>query len=74
MSDVSELVRVCAWVIQVPIWKKEIYDGAAPEWKENKESAAPTVGQMMGATRRKHAALSVAVGAAALALVVRWAR
>ena len=38
---------------QVPIWKKEIYEGAAPEWKENKESAAPTVGQMMAAKRRK---------------------
>ena len=56
---------------QVPIWKKEIYEGAAPEWKENKESAAPTVGQMMAAKRRKRTALGVALGVAALALVAR---
>ena len=56
---------------QVPIWKKEIYDGGAPEWKENKESAAPTVGQMLAAKRRKRTALSVAVGVAALAFAVR---
>ena len=31
---------------RVPIWKKEVYDGVAPAWKENKESAVPTVGDV----------------------------
>jgi len=30
---------------QVPIWKKEVYEGESASWKENKESAAPTIGQ-----------------------------
>ena len=31
--------------VQVPIWKKEVYEGESASWKENKESAAPTIGQ-----------------------------
>ena len=73
----KEALAACQFAIdelkaQVPIWKKEVYDGGvAPEWKENKESAAPTVGQMMAAKRRKRTALGVALGVAALALVAR---
>jgi hypothetical protein len=62
----------------VPIWKKEVYEGEAAEWKENKESAAPTIGQMQarGAASKRYAALSlvVAVAAAALAFSLRGKR
>ena len=59
---------------QVPIWKKEVYDGAVAEWKENKESAAPTVGQMARASQHRRTALCVAAAAAALgvAAAARW--
>ena len=79
----KEALAACQFAIdelkaQVPIWKKEVYDGGvAPEWKENKESAAPTVGQMReGAERaayRRAAAIGLAA-AAALVLVVRRSR
>jgi len=55
---------------RVPIWKKEVYEGGAI-WKENKESRAPTLGQMAAAEarRRSQAAAIVlaAVGVVALA-------
>ena len=78
----AEALAACDFAINalkahVPIWKKEVYDGEAPAWKENKESAAPTVGQMRdGAERaayRRAAAIGLAA-AAALVLVVRRSR
>lgn len=47
---------------QVPIWKKEIYAGEGGAWKENKESAAPTLGHGSGGSggrQRSSVALSV---------------
>lgn len=37
-----EAMKATEWCIDnlkktVPIWKKEVYDGESPEWKENKE-------------------------------------
>ena len=64
---------VPSFTAQVPIWKKEIYDGVAAEWKENKESSAPTVGQMAAAAHRRTATLCLAAAAAlAIAGVARW--
>ena len=60
---------------QVPIWKKEVYDGAAPEWKENKESGAPTVGQMRSAATHQQRRVAAVAAVAALALVAaRWSK
>ena len=38
----KEAIAACGWAIdelkaRVPIWKKEIYEDGAAEWKENKE-------------------------------------
>lgn len=56
----------------MPIWKKEVYEGAEAEWKENKESAVPTVGKMQAlqssAAKRRHAALCLAAAATFIAV------
>ena len=58
----------------VPIWKKEVYDGAAAEWKENKESAAPTVaGLAAGASRRRALLEAAAVLGSGVAVAVALA-
>ena len=83
----KEALAACQFAIdelkaQVPIWKKEVYDGGvAPEWKENKESAAPTVGEMANqasssssgkvTSKRRRVIAGLAVGAAAMLLVAR---
>ena len=68
-------MHACA---QVPIWKKEIYEGCGGEWKENKESAAPTVAQLAAsATRQRNMriiAATVAGGALALMAMARLRR
>ena len=65
--------------VQVPIWKKEVYDGVAPEWKANKESAAPTVEQMLSSgnmlsDRRAMICAAAAIAVAAPLAVARWRR
>lgn len=55
---------------QVPIWKKEIYEGSAGEWKENKESAVPTVAQLRANAERRGRGMAIAAAVAAVALVV----
>ena len=57
---------------QVPIWKKEIYDGdATAKWKENAESSVPTIGEQTatsGRTRRQLTQVALLTAAAAVAL------
>ena len=57
---------------QVPIWKKEVYAGeATAEWKENKESAAPTLAQQQQkqqTQQQQTRGVPVLVGAAAVAV------
>ena len=50
---------------RVPIWKKEVYAGEVAKWKENAESAAPTVSQL--GARSRDARRKLAIGAAAAA-------
>lgn len=61
----ADAIGVRAPCVQVPIWKKEIYEGAEAEWKANKESAAPTVAMMQAnEAQRKRILMGVAVTAA----------
>lgn len=61
---------------QVPIWKKEVYAGdASPSWKENKESAVPTVGQQQQQQRSAFATIGATIAlAVATTAVVSWSR
>ena len=59
---------------QVPIWKKEVYAGeATAEWKENKESAAPTLAQQQEEeqwSRRRGMSALIATAAAVTMVAV----
>lgn len=75
-----EALEACQFAINelkksVPIWKKEIYAGEAAAWKENKESAVPTIGQGPPASRRAAAALPIAAAVVVATLAFsRWKR